>query len=231
MPNLAKFLRRYTDVPALVYMLTEKQITLLDPETWDDKNDSYFLRLYREKSKFESVLALCFTRYSETYHHWRVFAHGSGGVCVTFKRKPLIEALRKQAGIRMGQVSYLKVSDTRSINPFTKDLPFLKRAPFEHEEEFRVILGSLQKISTLDIAIPISCIDRITLSPWLHPALSLHLKKILWNIPGCRDLQIVRSTLISNEDWKSFGDSAVNTRDTRPRMREPKSRSRRTRRT
>jgi hypothetical protein len=35
----------HTDIPALIHLLTEKQITLLDPDTWDDKNDSYFLRL------------------------------------------------------------------------------------------------------------------------------------------------------------------------------------------
>jgi hypothetical protein len=30
-------------------------------------------------------------------------------------------------------------------------------------------------------------------------------KEILWRIKGCRELQIVRSTLISNDDWKGFG--------------------------
>jgi hypothetical protein len=43
--TIEKFVRRYTDIPALIHLLTEKQITLLDPDTWDDKNDSYFLRL------------------------------------------------------------------------------------------------------------------------------------------------------------------------------------------
>jgi len=208
MATLDKFLRRYTDTPSLVYMLAEKQITLLDPETWDDKNDSYFLRLYREKNKLQSLLALCFTQYSETYHHWRVFANGASGVCITFKREQLLRVVRKQAGVEMGRVKYLKMPDTRGVKPAVRDLPFLKRYPFEHENEFRIIYGSNETLKALNIPIPLSCIDRITLSPWLHPAFSEHVKKTLWKIKGCEHLRIARSTLISNEDWKTFGDSA-----------------------
>ena len=72
-----EFLRRYTDVPALIYFLRERKITLLDPQSWDDSNDSHYLTLYREKNRLRSVLALCFTQTSETYHHWRVFSGGT----------------------------------------------------------------------------------------------------------------------------------------------------------
>lgn len=92
------YLRRYTDIPALVYLLTERKITLVDPQSWDDANDSYYLSLYREKKKLGSVLALCFTQTSERYHHWRVFAHGSGGVCVSFKRSELVKGRQACAG-------------------------------------------------------------------------------------------------------------------------------------
>ena len=210
MATLEKYLRRYTDIPALVYMLTEKRITLLDPETWDDKNDSHFLNLYRETHRLESVLALCFTQNSETYHHWRVFANGASGVCITFMRKQLLRAVRKQAGVRTGRVKYLKLPEIRRMKLAARNLPFLKRYPFEQENEFRVIFQSRERLTSLDVSIPLSCIDRITLSPWLHPALSGHVKKTLWRIEGCKQLDIVRSTLISNEEWKTFGDSAVN---------------------
>ncbi len=75
------FLRRYTDLPALIYLLNERKITLLDPKSWDDQNDAYFLALYKEKKNLRSVLALCFSQAPETYHHWRVFASGSSGAC------------------------------------------------------------------------------------------------------------------------------------------------------
>jgi hypothetical protein len=61
---MTKFLRRYTN------LLKEQKITLLDPESWEDKNDSHFMSLYRKKKSLKSVLALCFTQASETFHHW-----------------------------------------------------------------------------------------------------------------------------------------------------------------
>lgn len=202
-------LRRYTNIPALICLLSEQRITLLDPETWDDKNDSHFLKLYQEKNGFQSVLALCFTRTSETYHHWRVFANGSSGVCITFKRDQLLDAVAKQTGIRSGVVKYLTLTAMRRTRLTIRDLPFWKRYPFEHEKEFRIIYESREKVKSIDIPIPLSCIDRITLSPWLNHRLSKHVKRNLWSIEGCRNLEIVRSTLISNEEWKKFGESAT----------------------
>src|SRR4051794_13800925 len=77
-----EYLRRYADIPALIYTLKMKCITLLDPQSWDDKNDSRYLTFCQEKNNFRTVLALCFAQSSETYHHWHVFAHGKGGVCI-----------------------------------------------------------------------------------------------------------------------------------------------------
>jgi len=208
MATLENFVRRYTDLPALIAMLVERQITLLDPDTWDDKNDSYFLRVYKEKKRLQSVLALCFTQNTETYHHWRVFASGSSGVSITFRRHELVRAIRKTVGVRTGRVRYLKVGEIRNRMPAINTLPFLKRYPFEQENEFRVIFESHKKLHSMSIAIPLTCIDRITLSPWLHPALAPHVKKMLRGVQGCSKLVIARSTLINNDEWKNFGDSA-----------------------
>jgi hypothetical protein len=77
------FLRRYCDLTALIYLLTERAITLLDPVSWDDSNDSHYAALYKEKKELEAVLALCFTETDERYHYWRVSASGASGVCIT----------------------------------------------------------------------------------------------------------------------------------------------------
>ena len=147
-------LRRYTDLPGLIYLLNEQKITLLDPESWDDRNDSHYLTLYREKKGFGSVLALCFSEASETYHHWRVFAGGSSGVCISFKLKELLKAVNKQAGLRTGSVTYLTLMNMSRRKPAVEELPFLKRYPFVDEQEFRIIYESTARIQKLDIAIP-----------------------------------------------------------------------------
>jgi hypothetical protein len=70
---------------------------------------------------------------------------------------------------------------------------------------------------TFDIAISLSCIDKVTLSPWLDKALATHVKAILHGIEDCEDLKIVQSTLISNEEWKQIGERVAGNRDVRPK--------------
>ena len=43
-----RFLRRYTELPFLIDFLETKEITLLNPSAWDDRNDSYYLQQYAE---------------------------------------------------------------------------------------------------------------------------------------------------------------------------------------
>jgi hypothetical protein len=193
---------------ALIYLLKERKITLLDPQSWDDRNDSHYLMLYREKKKLRSVLALCFTQASETYHHWRVFANGSSGICISFKRSQLLRAVKSHEGLRTGSVEYLTLRQVQQKELTVQELPFLKRYPFEDEMEFRMIYESNEWLSSLDIAIPLSCVDRVTLSPWVHDALWPYIEQTLNAIKGCSELKIVRSTLISNDRWKSFGEKA-----------------------
>lgn len=203
-------LRRYTDLPSLVGVLKQRTITLLDPQSWEDSNDSYYLKLYQEKKGLRTLLALCFTQASETYHHWRVFASGSSGVCISFRRDDFLEAVTRVPGLQSKAVRYLKLNQIRERDLAVKDLPFLKRYAFGNEDEFRIIYESAtEALSSLDIDIPLSCIDRVTLSPWIHPRLSDHVKELLRSIDRCSGMRFVRSTLIGNEEWKELGQSAI----------------------
>lgn len=205
-----RYLRRYTNFPSLVYLLRNKKITLLNPQSWDDTNDSYFMSIYRRRRKLKTLLALCFTQIPETYHHWRVFAGGSSGVCIRFKRKEFLKAIKKVKGVRAKGVSYQTLADIGAKRPRLSALPFLKRAAFVDEDEFRVVFESkVDVLDTLDITIPLSCIERITLSPWLHSALSKDVKEILKSIKGCDKIDLIRSSLIGNKTWKNYGDSAT----------------------
>jgi hypothetical protein len=201
-----QFLRRYTDLPALIYLLKEKKITLLDPTSWDDGNDSHYLLVYKSRKKINNLLAICFTQVPEAYHHWRVFAAGPSSVCIRFRRAALLKAVKGCDGVRTGEVEYLKIEENRKKHPSTDQLPFIKRYAFKDEGEYRVIYESSELDLTMkDIPIPLSCITRITLSPWAHENLTKHIKNVLMGIDGCEKIEIIRSTLIGNDEWKAIG--------------------------
>lgn len=204
------FLKRYTNVPALIYLLTHSAITLLDPKSWDDKNDSYYLSIYKSEKSLKTVLAICFTQTSERYHHWSVFAGGSSGVCITFKRNELIKAVDRVSGASYESLTYLTLKAMRRKDIPPEKLPFIKRHGFKDECEFRIIYES-EKASLLikDIKIPLSSIEKITFSPWIPKALATAMEKTIRTINGCEKLEIIRSTLVDNAEWKEFANNAA----------------------
>ncbi len=200
-----RYLRRYSDLTALFYLLSTRKLTLLDPKSWEDSNDSYYLALYKKKKKRKSLLALCFTESDERFHYWRVFGAGPSGVCLQFDREKLFKALGKQTGLTMKPVEYVRLAAIRERKLLVKDLPFLKRFAFEHEHEFRMIYESVEEdMQTLDIPIPLTCIDKITVSPWINQKLFKYVKDRLRSIDGCSSLEIVRSTLIGGNTRACF---------------------------
>jgi len=116
---------------------------------------------------------------------------------------------KSHPNLKSGLIKYLTINELRGQKLLIRELPFRKRQAFEDECEFRIIFESTKdKKLKLDIDVPLTYIDRVTLSPWLHPSLYTRVKKTLRSIEGCDDLKIVRSTLVGNEEWKNFGDSA-----------------------
>jgi hypothetical protein len=75
--------------------------------------------------------------------------------------------------VRAQNVEYLTLNRIRHKTVATEQLPFLKRYPFTDEREFRIICESpMKRIHALDIPIPLPCIDKIILRPWLPQGFS-----------------------------------------------------------
>ena len=209
MSGIPTYLRRYTDLPGLLHLLTTKQITLLDPMTWDDRNDSFFMSLYKDRKYLKSVLALCFSQSPETYHHWRVYSNGPAGACIVFNRKSLLRSLTSVAGVSTGHVKYLtlKAAERRTFD--VDELPFVKRNGFKPETEFRALFVSKKEEKfSLQVPIEVAAIRSISLSPWMHGSLANSTIAAIRAIDGCKKLRVSRSTLISNEKWKALGRNA-----------------------
>jgi hypothetical protein len=201
-------LRRYTDVTALLYMLRRSCLTLLNTALWDDRNDSHYIDLYREKKKLGSVLALCFTETGETYHHWKVFSPGTSGVCIRFKKDLLIEHLTGRRALRLGMAQYEMLDNMRSGALAIDDLPFLKRYAFRDEREFRLLFESRTALKSKDIPIPLDCIDRVTINPWLNVRLADAIFDTVRELEGCTKLCIGQSSLLNNGAWRKLGAGA-----------------------
>jgi hypothetical protein len=205
-------LRRYTNIPSLFHILYNRKITLLSPHNWEDKNDVYSINQFKERKKLDFVLTVCFSEAAETFHHWKVFTHGSEGVCIVFKRKELLSTFENDDNIRTGSVKHVQIHDLEKKPPKVDDLPFTKRFPYRDEREFRIIYlgsGNDSQIETKGFAIDLTCIKSITLNPWLNNSLCETIIKSIKSIDGCEKIKVHQTTILENQRWKSAVLEAV----------------------
>jgi hypothetical protein len=107
-------------------------------------------------------------------------------------------------------MNYLTRSQEHVVAPCRWKNPFIKRVAFIDEREVRVLYESATKsCSSLDVQIPLECIRRITLSPWLPKSLVATTKDLIHSIDGCSTVEARRSTIISSEEWKNIARNAV----------------------
>lgn len=208
MTELTDHIRRYMSLSSLIDMLVRCELALLDPRSWDDRNDSYFMARYKEGKGIQSLYGMCAARCSETYHHWRVFTEGREGVCVELKRALLESTLSSDPRIRFGNVEYLLLDQVSGLRPSDIDrLPFCKRAGFEPESEYRIVAASPEpQASVLGIPLQLGWISKVYLNPWMPASVAHSVRSTIRGLPGCSKLRVVRSHLIDNERWKGAGD-------------------------
>ena len=196
-------LQRYTNLPSAFHVLQEKCLTLLNPNNWDDRNDAYYIEEFRRRNDAKSVLALCFTESTRTYHHWRVFAAGSDGVCIEFNKTKLLKTVKAESGFIYRSIEYRTIKSAEKFHIRADDWPFVKRYPYKSEKEFRILfVDRNEKKETHRLDISLGCINRITLNPWMSNSLSDCVKSTLKGIKGCDKIPVYRSTIIDNERWK-----------------------------
>ena len=202
-------LKRYTSISAVIDLLSRKELALLDPETWDDRNDRYFMALYRDYAKAKGLYAACFTQVAETYHHWRVFGGAADGACVEFRRAAFEKHIKGNPDIRAEEVEYFYIKDAENIIRADR-LPFMKRMGFEPEAEYRVIATSGdEQAPALALPIDLRLIRQVFINPWLPESIYKSLKSVMSGIEGCGHIKISRSGLIDSLRWKNAGNRIV----------------------
>lgn len=221
MKTLDKFIRRYTSLSSAINYLKCRELVLLGPQSWDDRNDRYFMSLYREKLALGGIYGICAARCTETYHHWRVFTSAADGVCIEIKREPLEAELAQIDDVRFGEVEYLNLEEVEGLTSSEVNrLPFVKRSAFEPEQEYRIIAEDADpQQPALVIDLPLAWINRIYLNPWMPASVAESVTAALKKLCGRTPVDITRSHLIDSARWKKAGDSVIGRKPLRKRLK------------
>lgn len=223
-------IRRYTSISAAIDVLSRRKLAILNPENWDDRNDRYYMALYKEaKRKSGGLYGLCAAQCSETYHHWRVFTNGAEGACIEIYREKLEMALGVTAGVRFGPVKYLTLDEVDQLSKGdVANLPFVKRAAFIDEDEYRIVVETDKpQAPVFYVDFDLHWIKRVHLNPWLPKTIAATMKKIIQRIPGCGGVEVWRSQLIDSSRFKRAGDRVIGrpspeVDQARPKKQRPK---------
>ncbi|KQM98358.1 hypothetical protein [Sphingomonas sp. Leaf25] len=198
-------LRRYTTIGSAIDTLRNKRVAFLDPEKWDDRNDAEFMRLYREKMKLASLKALCCTESGETYHHWKVFTQSADGCCIDFEKKPLLHSIKTDDDYFYASMDYVRLDEMKDAKYTISDLPFLKRAGFKPELEYRIIYTGECGEGAHFMPIELRWIKRIVLNPWLPPSVAKSIAETLVEASGDPEFKVASSKLTNSQLWIKWG--------------------------
>lgn len=202
-------IKRYTELPFVLQALQEKKLVLLNPASWDDKNDAHYIKRFKQKQGLKGVLALCLTEAIQTYHHWRIFTHGASGACIHFRKREFEAWVAETKNLTGSRVRYKTIAKLRAAPPTIQDLPFIKRDAYQHEAEYRLLHESKDTaLSSVSFNFPVNLVERIVLNPWLPPTTVASIKGLICSIDGWENLSVIRATIVNNDDWKKFADAA-----------------------
>lgn len=198
-------LTRYTTLPVLLDLLRRKKIVLLDPSTWEDRNDAEIIIEYKKRKKISKLFAVCFSIGGETIHHWKTYANGISGCCIEFDEKKLLTSFQGIKGVRCDKVTYKKIKEIKENKIKLESMPFTKRWPYRCENEFRILWEGETSRNTIDIDINLNSINKIMLSPKMPDNVRTSIKELLRDEIGDPSKKIKRSTLYESRSWiKAF---------------------------
>lgn len=192
---------RYTSLPECFDLLKTGKLVFHDPTTWEDKNDSELMLLYKKRRRIPNLHAICFSLGDETIHHWKAYASGISGCCIEFDGPRLMEAFEGIQEIRSGEVKYRKISEIRKEGVDLLDLPYTKRWPYRNEEEFRILWeGHIDELQ-VSVDIDIRAIRKITLSQLLPISFRHSMKEMLYQELRGTNVKVNISTVYRNRKW------------------------------
>lgn len=203
-------IKRYTELPFVLQALQEKKLALLNPTSWDDKNDAHYVQKFKQRSRLRGVFALCLTEATQTYHHWRIFTHGASGACIHFKKNEFQQWVDDTKGLVGQRVQYRTIPQLRAQRPELAELPFIKRDAYRHETEYRLLHTSRKTSSgPVSFEFPVEIVERVVLNPWLHASTLKSIKALIHTIHGWKSLRVIPATIVNNDEWRKMADAEL----------------------
>jgi hypothetical protein len=181
MKNSPGRLYRIISFQHAVQIFERKELCFSHPSNWEDPYETRLI--HRENHK---VFAQCWCSNGVSDAMWRIYSPNHLGIRISTSPKKLRTALENgingsEKKIRMDDVSYMSQSSlnikSRKITEELKrdfdimkstDLLFMKRWPYEHESEYRVVVIDQQPPEGSGVTISINpnqVIDSILIDP------------------------------------------------------------------
>lgn len=234
-----EFLYHYLSLGRLISILKNRQLCFCNPDYWEDKNDAYYAKMATPQNKVVGVI--CFTNKKEMCTHWKTFASKGIGVKLTFKFDELLESIKKNTevdGIFLSHfVCYKSRKDVLKANISELDKKywplFIKKKAYKNEREYRfacIVDAKMKEFGKIVCPqkIPLSCISRITISPYVQKSVAHDVIKLLKAYIESLDadkkflnIEIQRSTMMFDREWLKVGHKLANlTRKSEPNLKE-----------
>ena len=210
-----EYIAKYTTLPFLLDILKTKKLSLLKPDSWDDKNDAIALLKYLDYKRIEnnnikSIFASCFTYDIDCIHHWNTFAKGAAGCVLVLNAKRFFKSVKEfDNDIRFDVVRYKKIKSLEEdrINP--ENIPFLKRFPYQCEKEIRLLKLSESKKKSYPIPINLNIIKKIKFSQSLPKSIYKQIRRLVKDFLDNEDIDIYHSTIEENKEWLNTIDAKL----------------------
>jgi hypothetical protein len=194
-------LKHFTNIPALIGILESGALRLSAPtDLWEDKNDLAAVKAFKRKTGAQEIRVICFASGDEQIHHWFHYAKKDSGCCIHLNTDALLATLQKESAFLMDFIDYKSAADLSAAwlkNLPVEKIPFIKRRPFEAEQEYRVIWTG--KADAEAPSIPVAgLIDYITLAPGLAGQKGDGLRQMLETKYA---LTVKQSRLLEDDEW------------------------------
>jgi hypothetical protein len=182
-------------------LLRRRKIVLLDPSTWEDRNDAQIILEYKRRKGIPNLFAICFGIDDETIHHWKAYADGVSGCCIEFDENKLLKCFDGIPEIRKGAVVYKRLSEIRNNTIAADDIPFIKRYAYRCESEYRILWQGKTNQPAIEIDLDLNSINKITLSQRMPKPIHNSIKELLRSEIQNPSSRINSSTLYENAAW------------------------------